>query len=214
MIKPVNNTLYLEGQRIETNSQLVALYQKRIGELGIVGKTMFYLDEVQHQTKVSQFAILLHNLVKPNDTVLDIGCGYGSLSPLLPSCHYLGIDLVPEFISYASQKYPFLEYRVLDLEEYGGSYDWGVLLGVTNSIANPDKLVQLAWSKCRQGIVVDFIDRNKLGSSYVELNRFDMGVCLNGLLELGTQNIEIYPTSNVWTIFIAKRNGLWLRTRC
>jgi 2-polyprenyl-3-methyl-5-hydroxy-6-metoxy-1,4-benzoquinol methylase len=212
MTKAINSDLYLGGERVETIDQLVDLYRRRVREFGMSGKTMFYLDEAQHQTKVAQFATLLHRLVGPSDTVLDIGCGYGSLGPLLPTCRYLGIDLVQEFISYAKQKYNLLEFKALALEEYDGTCDWGILLGVVNSVPHPEKLVELAWSKCQKGLLVDFVDRNKLAPEYNDLNRFDTRVCLTSLLELGSGKVEVHPTSNVWTIFVATRSGVWLRS--
>jgi SAM-dependent methyltransferase len=209
MTKPSNKSLHLEGECIEVSDQLVALYQKRAKEFGISGKTMFYMDEAQHQTKVAQFVTLLHNRISYNDTVLDIGCGYGSLSPLLPNCHYLGIDLVPEFIAYARQRYNLLDFEVLDLEAYESDYDWGILLGVVNSVPRPDRLVELAWSKCKKGLFVDFVDRSKLPDDYYDLNRFDIGNCLTKLLELGARKVEVYPTSNVWTIFVFTKLDPW-----
>src|SRR5579884_3271392 len=162
MTLSVNKNLQLEGEYVEESDQLVMLYQKRIKEFGLSGKTMFYMDEVQHQMKIAQFATLLHERVNYHDTVLDIGCGYGSLSPLLPNCKYVGIDLVPEFIAYARQRYSLLDFKVLGLEAYESDYDWGILLGVVNSVPHPDRLIELAWSKCKRGLLVDFVDKNKL----------------------------------------------------
>lgn len=212
MAKPVNRKLYLAGKQVDNNPQIVEIYRERIKRFGMSGKSMFYQNESQHQTKVAQFAILLHSLIRPGDTLLDIGCGYGSLVPLLPSCHYTGIDIVPEFISSAKERYDLGEFKVLALEECQDVYDWCVLLGVVNSIVDPDKLLELTWRKCRRGMLVDFIDDKKMTNKN-ELNRFDMGDCLAGLLHLGARTVEVHPTDTVWTIFVACKVGKWLKAR-
>ena len=212
MAKPLNRKLYLAGKEVSNNAQMIELYRERSARFGMSGKSMFYQNESQHQIKVVQFAALLYGLVHPDDTLLDIGCGYGSLVPLLPSCHYTGIDIVPEFISSARERYDLVEFKVLALEESQGVYDWCVLLGVVNSVVDPNKLLELAWRKCRRGVLVDFIDDKKMANKN-ELNRFDMGECLTGLLHLGARTVEVHPTDTVWTIFVARKVGKWLEAR-
>ena len=212
MVEPTNDRLYLDGEVVTCNTQVVKIYQRRIEKFGMSGKTMFYVDELQHQTKVSQFAILLKDLVRPEDSLLDIGCGYGSLAPLLPNCQYTGIDLVPEFISYAKRKYSLLDFKVQDLKDCDEVFDWCVLLGVVNSVPHPSMLLELAWQRCRKGVLVDFIDDRKL-VSHTELNRFDIGRTLAQLLDLGARTVEVLTTESVWTIFVVKKAGMWLQSR-
>lgn len=208
-----NKKLFLEGKEISTDEQLIATYQTRIASYGMSGKAMFYIDEAQHQVKVAQFAIILHELISPNDKVLDVGCGYGSLVPLLPPCQYTGIDLVPEFISYAKDRYKLVEFKTLSIDECKGSYDWCVLLGVVNGISSPEHIVESAWEKCTKGVIVDFIDKNKLPDSQKDLNRFDMGSCLTKMLKMGASSVDIHTTENVWTIFVARKDGRFIKSR-
>ena len=54
-------------------------------------------------------SILLEH-IKDTDSILDVGCGYGRLLTLMPPSWtgpYTGIDLSPEFIELAREKYPY-----------------------------------------------------------------------------------------------------------
>ncbi len=60
---------------------------------------------------------ILGGIVKHNTSILDIGCAYGRLLDLLPSCwkgDYLGIDVSPEFINKARVNHPNYEFILGD----------------------------------------------------------------------------------------------------
>lgn len=205
MTRPLNPKLYLDQQEITGSTSLVNVYRTRIQSLGYTGRMMFYKDEAQYQRKLGQFAELLCKVLGPGDTLLDVGCGYGSLLPLLPECHYKGIDVVPEFISLARTRYPLAEFEVKDIENDRGTYDWCVLLGVVNSVSDPRKVIETVWQRCLKGLVVDFVDVCKFKGTEGFLNRFKMGDCLNDFLDLAPRSVEVYPTSDVWTIFLVRK---------
>lgn len=199
----------LGSEKVTSDEELVRVYQRRIGEFGYNGRTLFYASEEQHALKLAQYASILHELVSYNDTLLDIGCGYGSLVPFLPQCVYEGIDLVPEFIQHASARHDRMKFTLTALDDLQGTYDWSLLLGVLNGVPDPHRLLYSAWNKCRKGLVVDFIDRNK----FQGLASFDIGKCLNILLRKGAGQVSVYPSTSVWTIFVAKKQGKWLSSR-
>lgn len=66
---------------------------------------------------------ILLKLIKPLDycTVVDVGCGEGSLIQVLskqnPGKYYYGLDLSRQAIVYAKQRVPFAEFSVLDIQE-------------------------------------------------------------------------------------------------
>jgi SAM-dependent methyltransferase len=183
---------------------LVNTYRARIRSLGYSGRTLFYKDEDQYKRKLNQFAELLRRNLEPSDTVLDIGCGYGSLLPLLPDCTYKGIDIVPEFISFARKQYPVATFELSDVEVDRGRYDWCVLLGVVSGVPEPRKFIEVAWQSCLKGLLVDFIDVRKFQDDGF-LNRFDIPHCLNSFLDLSPGSVEVYPTPDVWTIFLVRK---------
>lgn len=69
---------------------------------------------------------LLKRYIKPEDTILDIGCGYGRLLNLMPTkwlryqkaidnVGYLGIDIAQSFVELARTKHPNFEFCVDDI---------------------------------------------------------------------------------------------------
>lgn len=205
-MKTQNSKLIMDRTHISSPTQLVQLYQTRIAKMGMSGRTMFYATEKQHRRKLLQFSSIIKSTLSADDTILDIGCGYGKLLEFLPPCKYVGIDLIPEFVEYARRKYPGVSFLNTDLREYRSAYDWGVLLGVVNGIPNPEELIELAWMNCNKGLLVDFIDVRKLNDTSFGLNVFDTGDCFNHFLTLGAPEICIYDTPNVWTIFVVNKN--------
>ena len=80
---------------------------------------------------------ILAKLIKPDDAILDAGCGYGRLLTLLPTDWrgpYLGVDLSPALIAKARELHPrralnhFVVADLLNLP--GGNWDWAVLISV------------------------------------------------------------------------------------
>jgi SAM-dependent methyltransferase len=60
----------------------------------------------------------LAEVVKPEDSVLDAGCCWGWLLDILPDGwkgDYLGVDLSPDFVALARQRYPGRAFVVGDL---------------------------------------------------------------------------------------------------
>lgn len=71
---------------------------------------------------ISSFPSFLKNDLQKNEwTVLDIGCAEGDgtayLAKHFPSCSFIGADFSSEAIKKASSKYPFCEFKVVDVYE-------------------------------------------------------------------------------------------------
>ena len=65
-------------------------------------------------------------LVNPNQRILEIGCGAGSLIAHLQPSHGVGVDFSPEMIARAKARHPEIEYHQLDahdLSSLEGTFD-------------------------------------------------------------------------------------------
>ncbi|MDA8098464.1 MAG: class I SAM-dependent methyltransferase [Nitrospiraceae bacterium] len=73
-----------------------------------------------------------------NASILDYGCGTGDFYRFLKrrgiTVKYTGVDINPNFIELAKQKYPECTFRVMDIseDELEGYYDYIVICGVFN----------------------------------------------------------------------------------
>ena len=72
-------------------------------------------------------------------SVLDCGCGYGALVPLLPGgvTDYLGVDLSPDFVAMASGAHPGRRFQVADLRAlplHSGQFDVAVCRSIEGMV--------------------------------------------------------------------------------
>lgn len=80
---------------------------------------------------------ILGRLIKPSDSVLDIGCGWGRLLGMLPEGwdgDYLGVDLCPEFVAIAQREHPGFAFVAGDATEFLSrapvETDWAVMISI------------------------------------------------------------------------------------
>lgn len=73
-------------------------------------------------------------------SVLDLGCGVGSLAPLFKKNNYLGIDIDKSSIEYAWRKNPGYNFRVSDVTKFKSSkrFDLVLIIGVLHHISDKD----------------------------------------------------------------------------
>jgi SAM-dependent methyltransferase len=127
--------------------------------------------------------------------VLDIGCGIGDLYPYLNTLYgnvdYTGVDIVPELISCATDRYASARFLCIDLmtEPFPEQFDYALISGVfNNDVSGPTdylkQLVRVAFGMCARGVAFNFtsnrVNWNDAGMAYhdpVEVFRF----CLDNL---------------------------------
>src|SRR3989304_6571063 len=100
--------------------------------------------------------------------VLDLGCGIGDLYPFLRErfgyVDYTGIDIVPEIVDYAAQRYPRVPFQCCDLlcEEIKESFDYVLISGMfNNAIAECTEFLKemctAAFKHCSLGMGFNFL---------------------------------------------------------
>lgn len=202
--------------------EMIQIYERNVQTHGYVPRTLLYPNDELHEAKVKQYCDILLGLIQnkqiiPGDSLLDIGCGYGSfveqfitslksINFSIEQFSYRGIDLVPHFIQYVQERFNTngLIFENMDLATYKGQEDWSILLGVVNSIPNPRELVSQAFSKCRKGLLVDFNDRKKVRET--KFNKFDVDVQIEYLHQLGAKQVVRFDDPGyAWTPLLAKR---------
>ncbi len=89
----------------------------------------------------------------PGDRVLDIGCGTGDLSALLPDVEFVGHDPSSEYVESARATYPDAEFHVGGVGEYDpdpGSFDICVAKGVLHHL--DDDLAGVLFDEAIRGL--------------------------------------------------------------
>lgn len=89
-------------------------------------KTAFEWIEARHRE-------IIASQVRCDESVLDVGCGYGRLLDLMPlpwRGKYTGIDISPDFLNMALQSHPGREFVLANIETFRHVelYDWAILI--------------------------------------------------------------------------------------
>lgn len=126
---------------------------------------------------------ILSNVILPNESILDVGCGWGRLLDLMPSGwagDYLGIDLSPDFVNLANERHPDKTFIVGSAEEiipvvaaspsnFIGpdlKFDWCVVISMRPMIINNqgqqawDNLQQLIFSICNRILFLEYVEND------------------------------------------------------
>jgi SAM-dependent methyltransferase len=90
-------------------------------------------------------------LVSPNQRVLEIGCGMGSLIAQLKPSRGVGIDFSPEMITRAKQRHPGIDYHQIDahdLSEIEGPFDVIILSDTVNDLWDVQRALEQIHRLC------------------------------------------------------------------
>ncbi len=117
-----------------------------------------------------RFQIIADMGINANDSVLDVGCGFGDLyrwanrqgMPL----DYTGLDLSPDLLAEAQQQHPnarFIHGDIFDAPYEEQSMDWVVLSGALNEELHDDsdyakRVIARMYGLCRRGVAFNMLD--------------------------------------------------------
>lgn len=146
-MEPILDTLYWKRRLARARSH---------GELH---RAVFICDRDRWQVLEQVHRNILHTLVAPHDSVLDAGCGWGRLINLMPKEWkglYLGVDISPDFINLARERFPKRVFEVQDLlaieeKECPRKFNWCVLISMRPMVIR--NLGSEAWEKMQSGLL-------------------------------------------------------------
>lgn len=150
-------------------------------EKGQLWRTVFHCNKETWDKIEQRHREILAQHIKPTDSILDAGCGYGRLLTILPrewKGAYMGVDLSPDLIRLAIERtYPPRLFMCKDLREISKlchptkflRYDWAILISIRPMVIG--NLGQEEWNKMEAEI-------RKLSSKllYLEYDINDKGV--------------------------------------
>jgi len=95
---------------------------------------------------------------QPEERLLDIGCGPGSMLPFLPPCHYMGFDANESYIAFAKRHYGDRGQFVCDTVSNGtvkkyGTFDIVLAFGLIHHLDDSEAqdLFRLAYTALKPG---------------------------------------------------------------
>lgn len=112
-----------------------AKYQKAFATYGPSPQALFWNS---YASAALRYRALTSDFDFRGTRVLDVGCGFGDIIPFVashaPDVLYTGIDIVPEFVHEAAQRYPDFHFDVADYmqESYRFSADYILCSGAFN----------------------------------------------------------------------------------
>lgn len=186
---------------------MMVSYWRRHQEHGFTSRALYYSRDSLHRDRLQQAKRILSGRVSPEESFLDVGCGYGEMAPFIPPEQYYGVDVLACFVEEAQTRHPGFEFtccNVLDLEK---TFDWVGMIGIMGTLPKPEEVLKKSSELCARGILVDFIDAQKYQGP---LNHFDIGICTDYLLALGFKQVHVYGTpDHPWTFLLAEKQCLF-----
>ena len=117
----------------------------------------------------------LHRLLRFNvtagSTVLDIGCGVGDLLATLEPRRGVGIDFSEKMISFAKERHPHLDFRVMDAHalEIGEKFDFIVLSNLVGDLVDVQQVFAKLPTACHDRTRIIITHYNYLWGPLIRL---------------------------------------------
>jgi ubiquinone/menaquinone biosynthesis C-methylase UbiE len=96
---------------------------------------------------------IYREIIPPGSSVLEVGCGTGTLLARLFPRRGVGIDFSPRMVEIAAAKYPDLRFLVADAEDFdpGETFDYVIVPDVIEHLIDPGAMFRSVHRCCRPG---------------------------------------------------------------
>lgn len=106
--------------------------------------------------------------------ILDVGCGEGTMIPYLPSCSYVGVDLMLERLKFALDTYKgfnFVSCKACELPFQSDKFDLVFCRGLLHHLSSTEmpNVMKEMIRVCKNGGRVAFIEPNAINFSNIFL---------------------------------------------
>ena len=110
-----------------------------------------------HAKKIAKIESNIKELVsilRPEHSLLDVGCNIGALYQFLGHGNYQGIDLDPKCIEAAKSAFPWVDFKVGDLYDLDGEWDVVVVSRVLMHVAPLDQAMRILLKSAKRFLVL------------------------------------------------------------
>ena len=96
----------------------------------------------------------LKDVLKPGDSLLDVGCNQGFTYGLIGHDPYCGIDISQEYVEQARRRHPAVSFSVCDLFDLEGSWDVVFCSRVLIHVAHFELAMKKLLSVAKRAVVI------------------------------------------------------------
>ncbi len=151
----------INQKRQQELMEKVKSYQKSFKKYKVHPQSLFWTSE---KAATLRYKELVADVDFTDKTVLDVGCGFGNIIPFISkkakNFSYTGVDIVPEFIQAARDKYPKQRFILRDYfsQPLKEKFDIVISSGMLNSnFKEPyhfrEKIIKALFDHARESIV-------------------------------------------------------------
>ena len=139
--------------------EMVHAYQRRLSTGLAVHELFYYRDAIQYNRKLSAYGSILRSLGKSVGSLLDVGCGTGSLLRFYtPADNYLGVDVTSELVMIARKMYPSHDFIAIDVHDAElPVYNTVTLVGAMGTSPRPMDLLRRTSCLALTHLVFDYL---------------------------------------------------------
>jgi SAM-dependent methyltransferase len=147
--------------------RLHTFYADALKEYGPTDARSVQWADAKNQQK--RFEVLMAIAPLADKSVLDVGCGLGDLYKLFLQkqipVNYTGIDIVPEFIATAAQRFPDATFQCKDISVVSKQYDYVLASGalsfkVEGHVDFYKDMIKHLYSLAREGVAFNMLDNS------------------------------------------------------
>lgn len=154
---------------LSDKERIIERYNKRIAKFG---NTIEALASGSDERRNMRFQVLMDCGIQKGDKILDLGCGFGDLYKFLRSTfgddgfEYVGIDINPTIIEGAKERFPDVDFRVLDILEdkmeerfdyIVSTSSFNLKLSDTDNYTFAQKMFEKCYEYSNKGVAIDFL---------------------------------------------------------
>lgn len=153
---------------------IIERYNERFKQHGATIETLASGNE---ERRLIRFQVLTEIGELSGQKILDLGCGFGDFYNFLKSkgieCDYTGYDINPAMINVAKERYPEVNFKIVDiLEDEFPIFDYILSTSTFNNKLQYEdnycfieQVLKIAYKHTRKGVAIDFL------STYVDFKR-------------------------------------------
>ncbi|GAV21222.1 methyltransferase domain protein [Mariprofundus micogutta] len=181
---PFGESDVVPGMDAGQRKEMIERHRDSVSYFGYSSEALYW--ESRGGQKI-RFEALAEIGIRPWDSLLDVGCGFGDLYSWLNGkglpVDYTGIDLSPDILAKGLEMNPglkLLQGEVFDFDWAPESFDWIVLSGTLNWDLHDDgeyamRVIDRMFKLCRNGVAFNMLDhRNIDAASLLELIAYDV----------------------------------------